>query len=401
MKRLLILLFLFSGINCFSQVVYNPLLEENLDRIGVSSTGIIMLDTLQANQITVGWTPIKNGILQQIYNNNSITTQAGYRMAYVGYTNPTINKDNSTLLKTIDTAFFGVLETHSGKMNLRKISKTGAIEFESDTAGLFLMGNTVSKFRQWPSGAISIGTQGSDPSASVGTQGLAVAGSFSVGAAIIAPVQVITSVIRTNNTSLTLAVVDRIALNGLSLFIKSGDCKGTTNNLNGGLVYIAAGKSTGWLGKSRVDIYRRNATTTANADNDTSLAVLIPSTKILKDAANDTLFSIALPTLSMYGGSFEYSVSATNGTDMQVHTGRVVIAAVNKGGVYTSEIRDESVDPANANSAGTLTESWSIATGTNIIYIITNFNSSLNPTFGNMKLYFNKNNLSNRSVTLF
>ena len=92
---------------------------------------------------------------------------------------------------------------------------------------------------------------------------------------------------------------------------------------------------------------------------------------------------------------------ASNGTDLQVHTGQVEVAVANKGGVYTTQIQDENVtDDANANTAGgaDVIENWQIITGTNKVTIRANFTTALSGTV-TMKLRYTITNNSDRSIT--
>ena len=100
--------------------------------------------------------------------------------------------------------------------------------------------------------------------------------------------------------------------------------------------------------------------------------------KALVNAAVTPIATIALPAGGMTGGELKYSVQATDGVDLQVHTGSLYYAAVNKGGVYTTQAQDEAVGAdANARSAGLLAEAWTITTGVNLININAQFTSNL------------------------
>lgn len=110
-------------------------------------------------------------------------------------------------------------------------------------------------------------------------------------------------------------------------------------------------------------------------------------------ATNNTalgLFEIVLGTLAGAGGVIRYAVFAADATDVQLLSGIARFSAVNKGGAYTSEIVVTS--EAASVSAGTLTATFDILTGTNKITIRVTPNSSLTAT-----TYYVKYSLSNES----
>ena len=186
---------------------------------------------------------------------------------------------------------------------------------------------------------------------------------------------------------------------GNTLTLQGGGATVAATDKNGGMLVLAPGLSTG-TGFSSVRLQRlTRAASTGTADNTLTDAYIIPAEVNISDSVDKDLFEVALSTLTGFGGNIKYSVVATNGTDIQVHSGQVEIAAVNKGGVYTTEIVDESTtDDANANSTGTLTETWSIVNGTNKITIRTNFDSSLTGTV-TMKLRYTIINNSGQTIT--
>ena len=98
--------------------------------------------------------------------------------------------------------------------------------------------------------------------------------------------------------------------------------------------------------------------------------------KALTSGVATGLFDVALPTLAMCGGVVHYSAHATNGTDMQVQSGIVTFAAVNKGGVYTTDT--DKIGVSDALSASTFTVGpFTQVTGTNKTTFTTTATSGL------------------------
>ncbi len=100
---------------------------------------------------------------------------------------------------------------------------------------------------------------------------------------------------------------------------------------------------------------------------------------------------IALGTLAMTGGKIIWTILCTDGTDMQSVSGEVVFTAINKGGVYTTDIEtvssatpSDAITPvigwAKAVSAGTLTTAWSVVSGTSKVQVKVTSTTSLTPT---------------------
>ena len=121
--------------------------------------------------------------------------------------------------------------------------------------------------------------------------------------------------------------------------------------------------------------------------------ILVGKTKLLPDNTVTSVFEVALPAGGMTGGFFTATIIATDGTELQAHSDHITYAAVNKAGVYTTQITNSNTDDAIANSSGTLTITWSIVTGTNKITISVNANSSLaGPTITLAGLNIDNNN---------
>jgi hypothetical protein len=100
--------------------------------------------------------------------------------------------------------------------------------------------------------------------------------------------------------------------------------------------------------------------------------------KALVDGVATGLFSIALPTLSQVGGRIGYTIyCADAGVDtMLTYTGEVCFSASNKAASYVTNISEVTTGSAVvSNPAGaSMTDTWTITTGTNLINILCNAN---------------------------
>lgn len=107
------------------------------------------------------------------------------------------------------------------------------------------------------------------------------------------------------------------------------------------------------------------------------MEVLAVKQSITNSSAN-SIVQVTTPNNGAAGGTIDWRVYATDGTDFQTRTGRTTFAAVNKGGTYTTDV--DEIGGSVAVSAGTLTATWGITTGTNLINLQVTPTSSLTPT---------------------
>jgi hypothetical protein len=119
-----------------------------------------------------------------------------------------------------------------------------------------------------------------------------------------------------------------------------------------------------------------------------------------KDLVNSTdysLFEIALPANTSFGGSLSYAVECSNGTDYQRVLGVIDISAYNKAGVYDYDMLVD--ERSRKLSSGTLTIGvWSLVSGTNNMILKCNYVSSLTPT--SFKLSYQITNNSAQAITI-
>lgn len=171
---------------------------------------------------------------------------------------------------------------------------------------------------------------------------------------------------------------------------------GSSTDKNGGDLILQSGQSTG-TGKGVVRVQIPVRGTTGSTDNAYVDRLIISQSLVLTDAAT-SLFEVALPTLTMTGGSIDWTILASDGTDMQALSGITNYASVNKGGVYTDTITNNTSNDAKAVSAGTLTCVWSILDGTNKITIRVTPTGSLTETTYRITMRISNN--SPQAITL-
>lgn len=108
-------------------------------------------------------------------------------------------------------------------------------------------------------------------------------------------------------------------------------------------------------------------TTSSTQQTATDRFVIAPA-KTLTDAAT-SLFEVTLPAGGMCGGAIDWTIEASDGTDMQAYSGITTFSAVNKAGAYTTAINQVATADSKSVSGGTLLATWGIATGTNKITV--------------------------------
>ena len=184
---------------------------------------------------------------------------------------------------------------------------------------------------------------------------------------------------------------------GVDLSIKSNGATVGATDKSGGELYLTPGISTG-NGTSTIRLQRYSRLPTSSTSDNTAMnALLIPSEKNLVNNTATSIFSIPLTSLGMAGGNISITINVTDGTDIQSYTGYISFSAVNKAGTYTTSIHYNGTPDIVMSNISTLVVTPSILTGTNIITIQVNANSSLTPT--SMKCYYTLHNGSIYSPT--
>lgn len=161
-------------------------------------------------------------------------------------------------------------------------------------------------------------------------------------------------------------------------------------------IAIAGGKATGLGGSGSVKLQTSVAGTTGSTlQGLVDRYIVNGPRKPLTDAQTD-LFEVALPTLKGCMGTIRYEIYATDGTDVQIRRGVAQYSAVNKAGAYTSEIAV--VSEAASPSAGTLTATFAVTSGTNKITISVTPTGSLTETL--YYIVYTIENNSEQAITI-
>ena len=144
---------------------------------------------------------------------------------------------------------------------------------------------------------------------------------------------------------------------------------------------------------------RVNAPTTASIvslDTNGAQRVLVGVIKTgLTDGSANSIFEVSLTTTTYTGGTIEWTCVVDDGAAYQVQSGITTWAAVNLGGVYTTDV--DEIGGSVAVSSGTLTGTWSILTGTNKITLQFTPTSSLVPT--TLSVFCTVKNNNGRTIT--
>lgn len=117
---------------------------------------------------------------------------------------------------------------------------------------------------------------------------------------------------------------------------------------------------------------------------------------------NNSLTSLVDVTLNAAGiasGVVFWMITVTDGTDHQSLSGVTTYGAVNKAGTYSSTINNDTSNDAKALSAGTLTTTWDILTGSNKITLRVKAASSLTPSANYPKITYSIINDTPTAVT--
>lgn len=111
-----------------------------------------------------------------------------------------------------------------------------------------------------------------------------------------------------------------------------------------------------------------------------AITQVVSGSKALTDGSATGFFKVSLANTQMVGGTVHYTIYVSNATpDYQTHSGSFTFAAINKAGVYATDIDEVYLAASEtlAATSGTLTDAFTITTGTNEITVNCNANSSL------------------------
>ena len=187
---------------------------------------------------------------------------------------------------------------------------------------------------------------------------------------------------------------------GNTLTIQSGGATSGATDKDGGMLLLNLGLSTG-TGKGSTRIQRlTRAAATGTGDNSIIDAICVMAEKSITAEGSVNLFEVALPSGGMCAGSVSFQILATDGTDFQSHACSLNYAAVNKAGVYTSQIVEAPIaGSADANSTGVaITDTWAITSGTNKITISVTI-ACASIVANDIKLYYTVHNGGRNAIT--
>ena len=222
--------------------------------------------------------------------------------------------------------------------------------------------------------AISDG-EGTDSLLFISSAGVAVNTGLNIGAAT-----AVTGGKVTQTAALSAATGDEIAYSLAYTTNKSGSGDDTglqivqTDTASPGTSYLINAK-VATASKFSVD---NTGSVVASAIKLDTNSVQYADVVTLTDNTLTDLFDVALADTAMAGGTFHYTIKCVDATpNYQVEHGTVNFMAFNKATAYTT---DFNVTSSQILGSGTLTTTFSIATGTNLITMKVTSNSSLTPT---------------------
>lgn len=137
----------------------------------------------------------------------------------------------------------------------------------------------------------------------------------------------------------------------------------TGTNAAGSTLTVAGGVSTGTGDGGDLLLQTSPLGATGSTANSLITRIGIPGNRIaLVSTVASTLFSVTLPASTGMGGSFDYAIYATDGTDFQIRTASGTWSVVNKATVITQSAIIGTGATSVAASAGTLTATVALTT---------------------------------------
>lgn len=183
---------------------------------------------------------------------------------------------------------------------------------------------------------------------------------------------------------------------GSSLTVRAGGAASGATNTAGGDLVLSPGISTG-LGRSWTRIQGYGIGNTGTADNSV-VNRMISGGMSLNNSSLASVADVLVATNGQSaGGVIDYTVQASDGTNVQSETGRLVYNGVLSGGTYNTQIVRQ---PASTlASTGTLTVTWSIGTTAATKFTVQVTAASTGLTSPTLSLYYNLHNTSNVTTT--
>lgn len=436
----------FSDTSRFSKSVNTPMLRSTTGdlniRTGAANGNILLIPNGTGNVgIDGGGNPLH---LFSVCGGNTTNRNI------FNYTNFTYNKNRTTISQAQDTSSFSLIYTPLGKPLLKLTGQTGNNIIIVDSTGRFGISggiNPQAPLHVYKDGILSTtniyagstmiaecgtshsyfnircpsnsygGLMFSDPDATwSGTidyshtanfMGFATNGAYYMGLTSTGQLCLGNHTTANYNISFIGTTAKTIGMErattnpGFNLTINAGGAKSGGTNQPGGILYFKGGITTG-TGISGIRLQSAARTASSTSDNVFFDRFIIPSEKVLRDATVDTLFYFTPASAdSMFSAVLNYGISATNNTDKQVETGQMFVQGVVKTGTLTGTV---TYTGAQALSTGTLIQTaiaiiWNNAT--KLAYVTVNYDSSLNPTIGNMRMAFSIMNGCRSGITQY
>ncbi len=183
------------------------------------------------------------------------------------------------------------------------------------------------------------------------------------------------------------------------LDIQNGVTYPLTTDLTGGALNLFPGYSTG-LGRAFVSIKKGGVALTSGSTLNTFVdGLIIGGFKALTDAMPINILSIAVASNTMASGILNFTIEAKDATNLQLDTGHLTYAVVNKAGVFTTILTDNNKDNEQILTTGSVTVTFAL-TSANPAVLSINVNTSLTPSAGFPRINFSIQNLGNQAITL-
>jgi hypothetical protein len=187
------------------------------------------------------------------------------------------------------------------------------------------------------------------------------------------------------------------------LTIASGGVTVSATNKGGLGLVLQPDITTGTRGKTKIELDRQSSGAASTSDNTMMHHFTIPSSKILVNNTNDTLYSVVINSDSIYQAVISLGVTCNTGTgNTQSSSNLYKIAASIRTGAIAGGKFEALALPTLDLGITTLAETLALSyiNSTKTLYIIGKWNSSLSPTGSQMRAIFTILEQSGTSLTI-
>lgn len=155
----------------------------------------------------------------------------------------------------------------------------------------------------------------------------------------------------------------------------------TTANTAGKSIKIVPGNGTGTGGSGDLILQTAPAGSSGSTANTIyDRAYYTAKAKALTESSATSFVQVGIASNDSAGGTVDYCIHATDGTDVQARCGTIDFGGVNKAGTMTCATPNIYGTETNPVSTGTLTNTFTATTGTNACLLQANAVSSLTQT---------------------